>query len=109
MLSKSEMLNEIWEFFETFSVVLLEAKIDYDDVENYTWHKREFNDVRNIYTWLFTKFFTIVSQTNKFYKLEIRVRANLEVTRSKEFVDHLKNLKAIKEQWDKRPCKESTF
>lgn len=105
MQSKSEMLDELWEFFETFSVVLLAAKIDYDDVTDYTYARREFSSIRQVYTWVFTKFFKVVQVANRFHKLSRTVQVNMEVTRSIEYIDYTKQLKIIGEEWSKRPCK----
>jgi hypothetical protein len=83
-INKSEMLEELWEFFLAFSTTLEDAKITYNKQEKYLMQRRGYNEISDIYKWVFTKFMKVVKEAHIWQKFPLEQTEVLS-----EYLSHL--------------------
>jgi hypothetical protein len=102
-INKSEMLEELWEFFLAFSTTLEDAKITYNKQEKYLMQRRGYNEISDIYKWVFTKFMKVVKEAHIWQKFPLEQRKYFRVLESPEYTRYIEQLKEISKLWRQRP------
>lgn len=106
MESKQQMIDELWEFFFAYDITLENAGVKLEPIQKYINQRRGFNEVRAIYSWVFTQLMKVSKQAKGFENFSEKLRVQAQVLETTEYTNYLNDLKEIKKLWQNRPWKE---
>lgn len=106
-ISKSEMLNELMEFMETFSASLAICDITYQQGIDYVIRKLSFSEVLDIYRWTFTCFMKLLQPIHKYLtEFTPEIKKNMELLHGPTHQKFLQDIKTARIAWEHRPWKK---